>query len=386
MRDGRVIADVARALSPSPHWHCADVFANVMLVVPLLHWHCCRHRTGTVTFNALAHRCYRCCCVCVFATVVLLSLPLHGPNVVVMGGCCWHCTDAVALASTPSHGRHRQRCTSTVAIILLASYWHFFQHCRHGWRHCRPCTGVVTVALALTPSLGIIANVIHASLPSLPPSKTGLTPCLMWVRWLCVLPCYPRLAWLVDLVKGDLRVGVTLCSKVAFLAASLFFGELAKVALAQSPSSALVAFLAQLHSSAKLPSSAKLSCWEKSPSWPKSPSSTKLPSLATSPSWQPYRPWQTRSPRRTRLPWHRHCPWQSHPLCQVGFLGKLASLSRGGNRSKTALCPLTQVSPLVEAPTSLKTLSLGKSNFVLKRSFAMTLHPWQNHCHWWRRG
>ncbi len=165
-----------------------------------------------------------------------------------------------------------------------------------------------------------------------PPSKTGLTPHLVWVRWLCVLPCYPRLPWLVDLVKGDLRVGVILCSHVAFLAASLIFGELAKVTLAQSPSSALVAFSAQLHSSAKSPSAPKLSCWEKSPSFPKSPSSTKLPSLATSPSRQPCRPWQTRSPRRTCLPWHRHSPWQSHPLCQVGFLRKLASFSRGGNR------------------------------------------------------
>ncbi len=156
--------------------------------------------------------------------------------------------------------------------------------------------------------------------------------------------------------------------------------------MAQSPSSALAAFLAQLHSSATSPSSAKLSCWAKLPSWPKSPSLTKLPSLATSPSWGPCRPWQTRSPWQTRHPWHKHCPWQSHPMCQVGFLGKLASLSRGGNRGKTALCPLTQVSPSVEAPTLLKTLSSVKLNFVSKRSFATTLHPWQNHCHRWRHG
>jgi hypothetical protein len=201
-----------------------------------------------------------------------------------MGGRCWHCTDAVALASTPSRGHHCQRCTGAVAIILLASCWRFFQRRHHGWHHCRPCTGVVPVALALTPSLGVIANVVHALLPSSPPSKTDLAPRLVWVRWLCVLPCYPRLAWLSDLVKGDLRVGVTLCSNVAFLAASLFFGELAKVALAQSPSSALVAFSAQLHSSAKSPSSVKLSSWAKLPSWPKSPSLTKLPSSATSPS------------------------------------------------------------------------------------------------------
>jgi hypothetical protein len=386
MRDGHVIADVTRALLPSPHWHCAGVFAKVTLAVPLLCWHCRRHCAGTVTFIALAHGCYRCCWVCIFATVALPSSPSHGPNVVVMGGCCWHRTDAVALASTPSHGRHRQRCTGAIAIILLASCWRFFHRCHHGWRHCRPCTGIVTVMLALTPSLGVIANVVHALLLSSPPSKTGLTPRLMWVRWLCVLPCYPRLAWLSDLVKGDLHVGVTLCGNVAFLAASLFFGELTKVALAQSPSSALVAFSAQLHSSAKSPSSAKLSSWEKSPSWLKLPSSTKLPSLATSPSWQPCPPWRTRSPRQTRLPWHRHCPWQIHPLCQVGFLGKLASLSRGGNRGKTALCPLTQVSPSVEAPSSLKTLSSGKSNMCRKRSFATTLHSWQNHCHRWRRG
>jgi hypothetical protein len=219
MRDGCVIANVARAFSPSPHWHCAGVFANVTLAVPLLHWRCCRHCAGTVTFIALAHGCYRCCCICVFATVALPSSPSHGPNVIVMGGRCWHQTDTVALASTPSHGRHRQRCTGAIAIILLASCWRFFQRCRHGWRHCHPCTGVVTVALALTPSLGVIANVVHASLPSSPPSKKGLTPRLMWVRWLCVLPCYPRLGWLSDLAKGDLRVGVTLCSNVAFLAA-----------------------------------------------------------------------------------------------------------------------------------------------------------------------
>jgi hypothetical protein len=196
MRDGHVIADIARALSPSPHWHCAGIFANVTLAVPLSHWRCHRHHAGTVTFIALAHRCYCCCCVCVFATVALPSLPSHGPNVIVMGGRCWHRTDAVALASTPSHGRHCQRCTDAVAIILLVSCWRFFQRCRHGWRHCRPCTGVVTVVLALTPSLGVIANVVHASLLSSPPSKTGLTPRLVWVRWLCVLPCYPRLAWL----------------------------------------------------------------------------------------------------------------------------------------------------------------------------------------------
>ncbi len=176
LRDGRVIADVAWALSPSPPRHCAGVFANITLAVPLLHWRCHPHRAGTVTFIALAHGCYRCCCVCVFATVALPSLPSYRPNVVVMGGHCWHCTDAVALASTPSHGRHRQRCTGAVTIILLASCWRFFQRRRHGWRHCRPCTGVVTVVLALTPLLGIIANVKHASLPSSPPIKDRSDP------------------------------------------------------------------------------------------------------------------------------------------------------------------------------------------------------------------
>ncbi len=182
-----VIAD-ALTLSPSrgrPHHHpegwachrqrCVGIVTVTTMALcwrlcqhhagcALLHWRCHRHRAGTVTFIALAHGCYCCCCICVFATVALPSLPLHRPNVVVMGGCCWHRTDAVALASMPSHGRHCQWCTGAVAIILLASFWRFFQRHHHGWRHCHPCTGIVTVALALTPSLGVIANVIHALL------------------------------------------------------------------------------------------------------------------------------------------------------------------------------------------------------------------------------
>ena len=176
LRDGRVIADVAWALSPSPPWHCAGIFANITLAVPLLHWHCHRHCAGTFTFIALTHGCYCCCCVCLFAAVALPSSPSHRPNVVVMGGHCWHRTDAVALASAPSHGHHRQQCTGAIAIILLASCWRFFQRRHHGWRHCHPCTGVVTIALALTPLLGVIANVVHASLPSLPPIKDRSDP------------------------------------------------------------------------------------------------------------------------------------------------------------------------------------------------------------------
>ncbi len=166
LRDGRVIANVAWALSPSPPWHCAGVFANITLAVPLLHWHCHRHCAGTFTFIALAHRCHRCCCVCVFATVALPSSPSHRPNVVVMGGRCWHRTDTVALASAPSHGRHCQRCTGAVAIILLASCWHFFPtspsrvaslpslhwRCHHragintvAGRRCQCCTCIVAV-------------------------------------------------------------------------------------------------------------------------------------------------------------------------------------------------------------------------------------------------
>ncbi len=216
--------------------------------MPMLRGHCRRHHTGIVLASLPTSHWLCPCCIGVVAVIALALCHLHctGARVLLLLLClrlchrraaiiaiawtqcrchgvrCWHCTDAVALASTPSHGRHCQRCTGAVTIILLASCWRFFQRCRHGWRHCCPCTGVITIALALTPLLGIIANVVHASLPSSPPLKTGLTPCLMWVRWLCVLPCYPRLAWLVDLVKGDLRVEVTLCSNVAFLAASLF--------------------------------------------------------------------------------------------------------------------------------------------------------------------
>jgi hypothetical protein len=132
--------------------------------VPLLHWRCHRHRAGSFTFIALAHGCYHCCCVCVFATVALPSSPLHRPNVIVMGGHCWHCTDAVALASAPSHGRHRQRCTGAVAFagFMLALFptlpsrvaslpsLHWRCHRRAGintvaGRHCQCCTCVVAV-------------------------------------------------------------------------------------------------------------------------------------------------------------------------------------------------------------------------------------------------
>jgi len=128
MRDGHFIANDARALSLSPHSHCAGVFANVALAVLLSRWRCRRHRAGTVTFAALAHGCYRCCCVCVFANVALPLSPSHGPNVVVTGASLlashWRRSagiNAVSwVTSQTVHGRRRRHPATSGVIAVLA--------------------------------------------------------------------------------------------------------------------------------------------------------------------------------------------------------------------------------------------------------------------------
>jgi hypothetical protein len=171
--------------SPTLRGHCRCHHTGIVLVsLPMSRWLCPCH-IGVVAVIALAlspslH--WRTGVIAVVAFASLPPLRCRHRHCMDMGGRCWHCTDAVALASTPSHGRHCQWCTGAIAIILLASCWRFFQRRHHGWRHCRPCTGVVTVVLALTPLLGIIANVVHALLTSSPPSKTGLTPHLVWAQ------------------------------------------------------------------------------------------------------------------------------------------------------------------------------------------------------------
>jgi hypothetical protein len=79
-----VIANVAWALSPSPPWHCAGVFANIMLAVL-----CC---IGVVTIIALALSPSLHWRTGVIAVVAFLSLP-------------------------PSHCRHRHR------IDPMSSSW-----------------------------------------------------------------------------------------------------------------------------------------------------------------------------------------------------------------------------------------------------------------------